>query len=93
MMLDSNGPERLARRLTDTTLQLSGIEASLGGTGGSTVLLWPRAMLMRADLEAAKGDKSVARDYYTKFLALWAKSDPEFAPLMARVRASLAALR
>lgn len=89
---DSVAALQMARRLTDTTLQLSGIEASLTNIGGATALVWPRAMLLRADLEAAKGERRVARDYYTRFLALWAKSDPEFAPLMARVRASLAAL-
>jgi hypothetical protein len=85
---DSMSALRLARRLTDTTLQNSGIETVMGGTGGSAIMLWPRAMLLRADLEAAKGDKQIAKDYYTKFLALWAKADPEFAPLMTRVRAA-----
>lgn len=83
----------LARRMTDTTLQMSSILGSLSTTAAPTVVLWPRAMLLRADLEAAKGDRQVARAYYTSFLALWAKSDPEFAPLMERVRNKLNALR
>ena len=78
----------LARRLTDTTLQTSSIVSTLLVASAPTVLLWPRAMLLRAELEAAKGDKRVAREYYTNFLALWARSDPEFAPLVGRVRAA-----
>jgi TolB-like protein len=85
---DSVAALRMVRRLTDSTLQLSGIEAVMSGTGGSAVMLWPRAILLRADLEAAKGDKQVARDYYTSFLALWSRADAEFAPLLARVRAA-----
>ena len=78
----------MARRLADTTLQMSGIESALSTVSAAAILLWPRVMLLRADLEAAKGDKQVAKDYYTKFLALWAKSDPEFVPLLTRVRAA-----
>jgi hypothetical protein len=89
---DSVAALQMARRLTDTTMQRSGVEAALTNIGGATALVWPRVLSLRADLEAAKGDKRIAREYYTRFLALWAKSDPEFAPLMARVRAALAAL-
>lgn len=83
----------MARRLTDTTLQMSSIVSSLSTANAPTAVLWPRAMLLRADLEAAKGDKQIARDYYTKFLALWAKADPEFAAVVQRVRNQLAVLR
>jgi hypothetical protein len=78
----------MARRMADTTLQMSSIVASLSTAQALTALLWPRVMLLRADLEAAKGDKQLAKDYYTKFLALWAKADPEFAPVISRVRAA-----
>ena len=85
----------MMRRMTDTTLQTTGIEQLLGIGGTQSSALWPRAILLRADLEATAkgGSKEAARDLYAKFLALWVKSDPEFALLMTRVRASLAALR
>jgi TolB-like protein len=82
---DSLKALNLARRLTDSTLQTSAIEGSTA-TNMPTVLVWPRALLLRADLEAARGDKAIAKDFYQKFLALWANADPEFAPLLERVR-------
>lgn len=92
---DSASALRMARRMTDTTLQTTGIDQLLGIGGTQSSALWPRAILLRADLEATAkgGSKETARDLYTKFLALWAKSDLEFAPLMTRVRASLAGLK
>jgi len=48
--------------------------------------MWPRAILLRADLEAAKGSKDEAKKWYGRFLGLWVGADPEFAELMARVR-------
>jgi hypothetical protein len=54
--------------------------------------LHPQAILMRADLEAAVGDKAQARTYYRRFLTLWAKADPEFQPIVDRARKALAAL-
>jgi hypothetical protein len=90
---DSVAALHLIQRLTDSTLQQTGIEASLSAAGAPAILLWPRAMLMRADLEAAKGSKQIAREYYTRFLALWAKADPEFTPMLERVRSKLNALR
>ena len=80
------------RRMTDTTLLSTPFEAVFGLGPVQAVLLWPRAMLLRADLESSIGEKLVAVDYYKKFLDLWSSSDPEFAPLIARVRASLAKL-
>jgi TolB-like protein len=58
--------------------------------GGGSVTGWmlPRAMLLRADLAAALGKNAEARIWYGRFLQLWSNADPEFAPLMARVRAA-----
>ena len=81
-----------ARRMTDSTMMVASVDGLLGISSIGNALLWPRALLLRADLEAAVGEKSVARDYYGKFLELWAQADPEFAPLLARVRASQAKL-
>jgi TolB-like protein/tetratricopeptide (TPR) repeat protein len=89
---DTTAALRMARRLTDSTLHITGIEIYLGIGSTPATALWPRGMLLRADLEAAKGDKQVARELYTRFLSLWTRPDPEFAPVMARVRAALAKL-
>ncbi|HET9423849.1 MAG TPA: hypothetical protein VFO55_00650 [Gemmatimonadaceae bacterium] len=90
---DSAAALRIVRRMTDSTLQQSGIESGSAGMSIPIVLLWPRALLLRADLEAARGDKAVAREHYTRFLTLWAKADPEAAPIVSRVRAALGQLR
>jgi hypothetical protein len=52
----------------------------------------PRAMLMRADLAAALGQKDEASLWYKRFLDFWQKPDAEFLPLVERVRKSYAAL-
>ena len=57
--------------------------------------MWPRVLLLRADLEAnvAGGNKELAKALYGDFLALWSKSEPEFAGLLARVRQSQAKIK
>jgi hypothetical protein len=54
--------------------------------------LVPRAMVLRADLAAALGQRDEARLWYQRFLDFWANADPDFQPLVERVRKSLAAL-
>jgi hypothetical protein len=94
ILKDTTSALRSVRRMMDTTLKVSGIASVLGFGPALTAGLWPRALLLRADLEATAtgGDRALARDLYTKFLDLWANADPEFAPLLDRVRASLAKL-
>jgi hypothetical protein len=48
--------------------------------------LWPRAMLMRAELEAGMKRPAEARIWYKRFLDLWASPDAEFRPIVARAR-------
>jgi TolB-like protein/tetratricopeptide (TPR) repeat protein len=88
MLRDSVAALATIRRMTDTTLLTTPIEAVLGLGSIQGGLLWPYAMVLRADLEASVGEKTIATDWYTKFLELWSNADPEFAPLLARVRAS-----
>jgi hypothetical protein len=59
---------------------------SLSFHGLTTLLLWPRAALLRADLEAAIGDKAAARAWYKEFLDLWDGADAEFQPVVIRAR-------
>jgi TolB-like protein/tetratricopeptide (TPR) repeat protein len=88
---DSTAALTAVRRFLDRGIDASSIYASVSPAAFQT-LLWPRALLLRADLEAAKGDKQVARTYYRRFLTLWAKADPELQPIVDRARKSLAAL-
>ncbi|MEO8335418.1 MAG: hypothetical protein ABI664_10615 [bacterium] len=55
-------------------------------------VLWTRGMLLRADLEAAKGSHAQAKIWYDKLLDLWSAADPEFQPVVERVRQARAAL-
>jgi len=51
--------------------------------------LWPRAMLLRADLEAAKGNAAAARYWYSRVADLWAEAGPELQPTLARIHRAL----
>lgn len=75
------------RRMMDTTLMVTSVDGLLGIGAVGNALLWPRALMMRGDLEAATKDgKEAAVKAYDDFLDLWAYADPEFAPLLARIR-------
>jgi hypothetical protein len=43
-------------------------------------------MLLRADLAAGLGKRDEARLWYGRFLAFWSDPDPEFRPLIDRIR-------
>jgi tRNA A-37 threonylcarbamoyl transferase component Bud32 len=77
---------------TDAVAQLDLILNSLP-VQKSTLLRWiseaaalPRAMALRAELAAARGEHDVARRWARSVLALWAGADPELAPTLARMR-------
>ena len=55
-------------------------------------VLWPRMMLLRADLEVAKGRPEDAKIWYDKLLDLWSTADVEFQSMVERVRKARAAL-
>lgn len=57
------------------------------------VAMVPRVLLRRGDLAAALGHRAEAHEAYGRWLALWSKADPEFAPTVARVRAAYEGLR
>jgi tetratricopeptide (TPR) repeat protein len=88
---DSLAALRMTRRMLDTALASAPI-AALSGGGTLVQPMIPRAMLLRADLASALGQKDEARLWYKRFLDLWAKADPEFQPLVDRVKKSYAAL-
>lgn len=80
------------RRVLDSALSQVPFVATMGSGFGGFALLFPRAMLQRAELAAALGFRDEARVWYKRFLDLWAKPDPEFQPAIARVRAAYQAL-
>jgi tetratricopeptide (TPR) repeat protein/TolB-like protein len=92
MVGDSVAALNVVRRFLDSQQKLTPVFNQIGNGFVFTSFLWPRAMLLRADLEAAKGDKTVARQYYRRFITLWANADPEFKPIVERARKSLEAL-
>jgi hypothetical protein len=53
---------------------------------GPPVYYVSRAMVLRADLAAATGQRDEARRWYKRFLDIWATAQPEFQPLVERVR-------
>lgn len=92
LLRDSVAALKVLNRLADTTLVNTPIAGMV--VLGSMVMnptLWPRVLLQRGDVAAALGDRAAARASYKRFLTLWAKSDPEFKPLMDRVRKAYAA--
>jgi tetratricopeptide (TPR) repeat protein/TolB-like protein len=60
--------------------------------GMASVYFVPRAMLLRADLAAATGQREEARTWYRRFIDVWSTAVPEFQPLVERARKALAAL-
>ena len=60
--------------------------------GMASVYFVPRAMLLRADLAAATGQREEARTWYRRFIDVWSTAVPEFQPIVERARKALAAL-
>ena len=55
-------------------------------------VLWPRMMLLRADLAAARGFPDEARVWYARVLDLWADADADLQPTVMRIRKAMSAL-
>ena len=90
---DSAAALRQLRHLLDTTLIASRISDGFRtGRATITAMLWPRAMVLRAELAAARGARDEAREWYGRFLDLWATADAEGQALVSRVRAANAAI-
>ena len=90
---DSLAALNAVRRMLDTTLVITPLETILS-EGGLQIagMLWPRGMLLRADLAAALNYKDEARLWYGRFVELWAKADPPFQPTVDRARRAYRAL-
>jgi len=92
---DSASALRAVRFVVDSAMTFQSVAA--GAMGGLTNVMgsafWPRAMLLRADLAAAAGQREEAKKWYERVLDLWADADADFAPTIARIRSGLAALK
>lgn len=85
---DSLAAYQRVARVLDTILP------TLPLRGTTLIQLGPmaaRSMVLRGDLAAALGRQQDAKIWYGRFLAFWAKPDPEFAPFVDRVRKAYAA--
>jgi tetratricopeptide (TPR) repeat protein len=87
---DSVAALRVTRRWLDSSIAYTTLILVQGNTFVQPLV--PRAMVLRADLAAALGQRDEARLWYQRFLDFWANADPDFQPLVERVRKSLAAL-
>lgn len=57
----------------------------------ATFLAWyPRVYRRLGELTEARGDKRAAKEFYRKFVDIWANADPEFQPLVREIRAKIA---
>ena len=92
MLADSQSALRLLRHVVDSAFAKIPITATLNSTFGPAGIIWPRAILDRADLARELGFRDEAREWYRRFIDLWVNPDPEFAPLMVRVRAAYASV-
>jgi len=52
----------------------------------------PRVLRRLGELEEARGDKTVAKAHYQRFVDLWAAADLEFQPLVREIRGRIARL-
>lgn len=89
---DSTRALQLARFWVDSSMSRAVLYTSLGDDWPGTPVLWPRAMLQRADLAAALGFRDEARTWYGRLLDLWADADAEMQPAIARIRTALGSL-
>lgn len=91
ILRDSAAALRVLRASLDSATATTAYFPQTSGQG-PPVYFVPRAMLLRADLAAAAGQRDEARAWYTRFIDMWSTAVPEFQPIVERARKSLAAL-
>ena len=82
----------LARFWVDTAMRAIPLFSSVGDEWPGAPVLWPHAMLLRAELSGALGFNEESRKWYTRVIDLWKGADPELQPVVERLRKSRAAL-
>ena len=88
---DSVNALQMVRWVLDTAVKVTPFNSNVDYAAGFGLSM-PRIMLLRADLAAAMGRADEARIWYKRLLDLWANADPEFQPLLERIRRAYAAL-
>ncbi|MGH7636870.1 MAG: hypothetical protein ACREOK_04395 [Gemmatimonadaceae bacterium] len=88
---DSAAALRLLQRMLDTAITYTWL-TNREVVGQSNAVLVPRAMLTRAELAAALGQRQEAALWYDRFIALWQRPDPALMPLLDRAKRARAAL-
>ena len=83
MLGDSLGAYQRVSRALDSVAPVVPIR---GGAVAQLAPLLAREMLLRADLAAGLGKREDAKLWYGRFLAFWSDPDPEFRPLIDRIR-------
>ncbi len=89
---DTAGALAHLRRFRDVTLAHTPALDQLGPGFTFAGMLWPRSMLLLADLAAATGRGEEAAAAYRGFIAAWERGDPSVQPIVSRARAALARL-
>jgi hypothetical protein len=89
-LYDSAAALRMTRRWLDSSLVYTPLTFQSGNTLVQPLI--PGAMLLRADLAAGLGQKEEAALWYKRLLDFWVKAQPEFQPLIERVKKSYAAI-
>ena len=93
---DSDAALVATRCFVDTAMRILSTNRNTSCIGWNMCVVpavyWPRMMLLRADLEVAKGRPADAKIWYDKLLNLWSTADAEFQPTVERVRKARAAL-
>ena len=89
---DSVNALRVVRRALDSIWAVTPLASTPMLNNLPVIVAWPRTALLRAELEAAAGNRDAARLWYQRFLDLWSAADPEFAPMVTRARRGLAAV-
>ena len=87
---DSTAALASARFYVDTAMAVSPWSLFLVN-GMYAPVLWPRMMLLRADLAAALGFPEEARVWYARVLDLWTEADAPLQPTIQRIQGALAA--
>jgi hypothetical protein len=88
---DSASALKMVRWVLDSAVKLTPFNSTVDYAQGFGYTV-PRIILLRADLAAALGRADEARLWYKRLLDLWANADPEFQPLLERIRRAYLAL-
>jgi eukaryotic-like serine/threonine-protein kinase len=92
MVSDTAGALAILRRFRDVTWFPSSALDQVGPGFTFQGMLWPRALLLLADLAAARGHKTEAAQAYRLFIGMWDRGDSEVQPIVGRARQALAGL-